>query len=55
MKHQIKTCLEEKSKMKDELDKARLEIHTLRQYKEQVMRYKIKEREKGYKKIGTRQ
>ena len=54
MEHQIKTCLEEKSIMKDELDTVRLEIHALRQYKEQVMRYKMKEHERGYKKMGTR-
>ena len=34
MQSQIEKCMTEKSKMKNELNQARLEIHALKQYKE---------------------
>ena len=40
--------------MKDELDKDRLEIHALRQYREQAMWCKKKECKRGYKKMCTK-
>ena len=50
----IETCLKEKSIMKDELDKAQLEIQALRQYREQAIWCKKKECKRGYKKMCTK-
>ena len=49
---QIEKCMTEKSKMKNELNQAQLEIHALKQYKEQVKRYKQIESERRHKKTG---
>ena len=47
LKRKLKTSLKENNEMKDDLDRARLEVHALKQHKEQVLRCKKKEREKG--------
>ena len=50
----IETCLKEKNIMKNKLDKARLEIHALRQYREQVVKCKKKEGTRSYTKKGMK-
>ena len=54
LKQQIEICLKEKNIMKNKLDKARLEIYVLRQYREQAVKCKKKEGTRSYTKKGTK-
>ena len=54
LNQEVETCLTAKSAMKDKLDRARLEIHALQQYKEQSEQYRKKENERQSRKISKK-